>query len=171
MLAKVRGGHLVDFEQRFPQPAVGMPFLGFALFRKRHAEFLGERSYGILESELLMKLEELEHVAANVAAKAMKKSLLWVHVKRGRFFGVERTKPLVGLASTFERNVVLHDLQDVGLQAKVVEEPLRKEHGPGLPHSLSSTRVTPPPPCSGGAVSTRATSGCCCRKPVSARFS
>ena len=122
MLAKIGGGHLMNLEERFPKSAVGVSVPSFALLGKRHAELLGEHPHGVLEPQLFMKLEELEHVAAHVAAKAVKEPLLLIHMERRSLLGVERTEPLVGLSRALERDILLHDLQNIGLQSQTTHD-------------------------------------------------
>src|SRR5205085_10631553 len=98
--------------------------------------------------DLFVQLEELEHVAADAAPEAVKESLFGIDAERRRLLVVERAEALVLRAGTLQRHVLLHHLKDVGLQAQVVDELLRKQ-----PHySFNSTTVTPPPPWFGGAV-------------------
>ena len=128
LLAETRRGHFVDLEQLLPDLGVDVAtwFAALGLLGQRHAELLGEHPHRVGKRDLLMKLQELEHVAAHAAAEAMKEALLRVDVKRRRFFGMEWTEPFVGDARLLERHVVLHDLHDVGLQPEVVDELLRK---------------------------------------------
>jgi hypothetical protein len=73
--------------------------------------------HGIDEAELFLQFEKLEHVAAGAAAKTMKEPLFTIDVKRWALLRVERAEPLVGSTGLSERHVLLHDLQDVGVQA------------------------------------------------------
>ena len=57
----------------------------------------------------------------------MKEPFFGVDVKRRRLLGMERTQAFVCPADFLQRHVILHDLQDVGLKAEVVDERLRKE--------------------------------------------
>ena len=95
---------------------------GLGRLGKRHAELLGEHPHGVLEPQLFMKLEELEHLAAHVAAKAVKEPLLLIHMERRSLLGVERTEPLVGLSRALERDRLLHDLQNIGLQSQTTHD-------------------------------------------------
>ena len=79
---------------------------------------------------------------------------------------MKRTEALVRRARAFQRDVLLHDLHDVRLQAEVVDELLRKQ----TQLLLQLHDRYAPSPLLGGAVANRATSGCCCRNPLSARF-
>ena len=94
---------------------------------QRDAELLREHPDRVLEADLLVQLEELEDVAADAAAEAVEESLVRVDVKRRRLLPVKRTEPLVGRAGALQRDVLLHDLHDVRLQAQVVDELLRKQ--------------------------------------------
>ena len=116
---------------------------------QRHAELLRQHPHRVLEADLLVQLEELEHVAADAAAEAVEEPLVGIDVERRRLLGVKRAEALVGRARPLQRHVLLHDLHDVRLQAEVVDELLRKQTHI---QSFNSTTVTPPPPCSGGAV-------------------
>ena len=78
-------------------------------------------------ADLLVQLEELEHVAADAAAEAVEEPLVRVDVKRRRLLRMERTETLVRRARALQRHVLLHDLQDVGLHAQVVDELLGKQ--------------------------------------------
>ena len=169
LLAEVFRRHFVHFQQCFAQTRVaprGFVFTAVASLGQGDAKLLREHLDGVLEAHLLVKLQELEHIAAHSTAEAMEKSLVGIDVERRRLLRVERTEAFVSRARAFQRDVLLHYLHDVRLQLQIVNELLRKQT-----QSLSSTTVTPPPPCSGGAVANRATSGCCCRNPLNARFS
>ena len=74
-----------------------------------------------------MELEELEHVAANAAAEAVKEAFLGIDVERRRLLGVKRTEALPRRPHLLERYVLLNHLQDVYLQAQIVDEWLREE--------------------------------------------
>ena len=86
------------------------------------AELLRQHPHRVLEPDLLVQLEELEHVAAGAAAEAVEEALLGIDDERRRLLRVERAQALVGRPRALERHVLLHDLQDVGLQAEVVDE-------------------------------------------------
>ena len=169
LLTEVRSRDLVRLQQRLAQGAVspGIVIVALASLGQRKAELLRQRADGVWKCQLLVHLEEFEHIAADAAAEAVEKPFLGIDVERGRFLRVKRTEAFVGVADTLQRHVLLHDLDDIRLQAQIVDELLREQ----THQSFSSTTVTPPPPCSGGAVANRATRGCCCRNPVSARFS
>jgi hypothetical protein len=74
-----------------------------------------------------VQLEELEDVAADAAAKAVEKSLVRVNVERGGLLVMERAVPFVGRARALQGYILLHNLEDVRLKAKVVDELLRKK--------------------------------------------
>src|SRR5262249_53321923 len=67
LLAEIRGGDLVDLEQRFAQAGVVVSG-ALASLGQRHAEFLREHLHGFGKVDLLVQLEELEHIAADAAA-------------------------------------------------------------------------------------------------------
>ena len=194
LLAIVRGGHLVHLQERFAEPGILPRIVGraFGLFGHRHAQLLRDHPHRVRKPHLLVQFEEFEDVTPDAAAETVKEPLFRVDVERGRLLGVKRAEALVGRSGALQRHVILHDLHDIGLQAKVVDELLGKKthtfcvrrfcvRRSALPngersttnlerYSFNSTTVTPPPPCSGGAAANRATRGCCCRNPVSARF-
>ena len=76
----------------------------------------------ILKAHLFLQLQELEHIAAGAAAEAVKKSLVAIDVKGRRFLAVKRAEAFVRRAAFFQRHVLLNDLHDVGVHAKVVYE-------------------------------------------------
>ena len=135
---------------------------------------------GLGEADLLVQLDELDHVAADAAAEAVEEALLAVDVERRRLLAVERAQPFHVAPASLERHDVADHLHDVGVQMQIVEEGLREQRSikRSSPHpvsnrsqhftiySLSSTTVTPPPPCSSGAVWKLATSGCDFRNPA-----
>ncbi len=128
LLAEVCSRDLVHLQQRLAHAGVAAHLVAvLARLGQRDAELLCEHPHGILKPDLLVQLEELEHIAADAAAEAVKEPLLRVDLKRGRLLGVERTEALVARARLPHRDVLLHDLQDVGLQAEVVDECLRKQ--------------------------------------------
>ncbi len=173
LLAIVRGGHLVHLQESFAEfgilpRVVGRPL---GLFGHRHAQLLRDHPHRVREPYLLVQFEEFEDVTPDAAAETVKEPLFRVDVERGRLLGVKRAKALVGCSGAPQRHVILHDLHDIGLQAKVVDELLgeqrhidlsfealtfvvpssRTEHGArNERYSFNSTTVTPPPPCSGG---------------------
>ncbi len=55
-------------------------------FWHRHAETLRELTHGVLETDFLPEFQELEHIAADTAAKAVKEASITIHVKRRGFF-------------------------------------------------------------------------------------
>ena len=130
LLAEVVSGHLVNFQQRLAQTGVapaGFVITALASLGQGDAKLLREHLDGVLEADLLVKLEELEHVAADAAPEAMEEPFLGIHVERGRLFRMERTEAFVRGARALQRNVLLHDLHDVRLQAKIVNKLLRKQ--------------------------------------------
>src|SRR5262249_61913650 len=99
-------------------------------------------SNGIGKRDVAVHLENLEHVAANAGPEAVEEALLRVDVKRRGFFRMKGAESFVRVADPFQRHVLLHDLDDVRLEAQIVDELLREQ----THQSLSSTTVTPPPP-------------------------
>ena len=126
LLPEPCGSGLVHLEERLALGRVGALLVALLHFGKRHPEALREQLHRIGESGLLVQLEELEDVAADVAAKAMEKTLVAVDVKRRRLLAVERTESLVGRAGLLQRHVVLNHDDDVGLVLQVVDELLRE---------------------------------------------
>ena len=119
---KIFRGALVRFQQGLALGRIGVRVAAAHLLGQRHAELRREMLDGIDEAELFLQLEELEDVAADAAAEAVKKSFVAVDVKRRALFGVKRAEAFVGGARFSERHILLHDLQDVGLHAQVVYE-------------------------------------------------
>src|SRR5262245_12343675 len=107
----------MHLQQRFPQRRVASRLFAVDNFRDRDAEFLGEHAHRVLEANLFMQLQELEDIATNAAAKAVKKSLLGIDMERRCLLPMKRTQSLVGPARTLQRNVLLDDRQDVRLKA------------------------------------------------------
>src|SRR5262245_60509058 len=117
----------MHLQQRFPQPHVASRLVAVDDFRDREAEFLGEHAHRVLEADLFMELQELEDIAANAAAEAMKKSLLGIDMKRRCLLPMKRTESLVSPSRTLQRYVLLDDRQDIGLKPKVINKGLGKE--------------------------------------------
>ena len=74
-----------------------------------------------------MEFEELEHVAARLAAETVKEPLVRVDGERRRLLRMERTETLVLGPPALQRHVLLDDAHDIRLQAKVIDELLREE--------------------------------------------
>jgi len=129
LLAIVRGGHLVDLQERFPELGILPRVVGraFGLFGHRHAQLLRDHSHRVRKPHFLVQFEEFEDVTPEATAETVKEPLFRVDMERRRLFGVERAKALVGCSGAPQRHVILHDLHDVGLQAKVVDELLGKK--------------------------------------------
>ena len=82
LLAEVRGGDLVDVEQRLTQARVALAIVSaLSIVGQRQAELLGEHPHGILKPDLLVQLEKLEHIAALAAPEAMEEALLGIDVE------------------------------------------------------------------------------------------
>ena len=95
--------------------------------RQRHPEALRELLHRVGKPDLVVQLEELQHVAADAAAEAVEEALVAVDVERRRLLAVERAQPLVGGAGLLERDVVADHHDDVGVVLQVVDELLREE--------------------------------------------
>ena len=119
---EIFGGALVRLQERFALGRVRVRVAAADLLGKRHAELRGEMLDGVDEAELFLQLEKLEDVAADAAAEAVEKAFVAVDVKRRALFGVKRAEALVGGPGFSERHILLHDLQDIGLHAQVVDE-------------------------------------------------
>ena len=119
---KIFRGALVDLQHGLALGRVCVRVAAAHLLWQLHAELRREMLDGVDEAEFFLQLEELEDIAPHAAAEAVEKSLVAVDVERGAFFGVERAEAFVGRARFSERDVLLHDLQDVGLHAQVVYE-------------------------------------------------
>ena len=129
LLAEVRRRDLVDLQQRLAQRGIpaGIVATALAWLGQGHADLLREHPHGVLKTDLLVQLEELEHVAAGAASEAVEEPLFRMHLKRRRLLGVERAEPLVRRPRALQRDVLLHNLQDVRLQAEVVDELLGEQ--------------------------------------------
>ena len=125
--AKPGSGSLVHFQQRLALGCVGPLLVGGFHLRQRHAEPLRQQPDRVLESDLLVKLEELEHVSANATAVAIEEALVAVHLERRRLLRVKRAESLVVGPGLFQRDVVLNHRDDVRLVLQVVYEMLRKQ--------------------------------------------
>src|SRR5262249_37616356 len=122
LFPKIRRRYLVHFQQRFAQPRVASRVIAFDRLGDRDPEFLREHPHGILEPDFLVKLEELEHVAADAAAEAVEKSFFRIDVKRRRLLAVERTESFIGASGALQRDVLLDDRQEVRLKAQIIDK-------------------------------------------------
>src|SRR5262249_40105695 len=109
--------------------------------RDGDAEAPGQRLDRLREREAVVEHHELEDVAVGAAAEAVEAAELGPDVERRRLFLVEGAEALPRRAELLERDVVGHDVDDVGGTPDLVDEGIREGH-----QSLSSTIVTPPPP-------------------------
>jgi hypothetical protein len=142
-----------------------------------------------------VQLEELEDVAADAAAEAVKEPRFGIDVKRRRLLAVKRTEPFVGFPARFSGRTP-DDLHDVRLQAEVVDEALGKQciaiaigigdcdwvrqrhssiislqsHATSQFRSLLSSTTVPPSACSGARANSRR-AGAVAENPASARLS
>src|SRR5262249_8119234 len=132
LLSKIRRRYLVHFQQRFPQSGVAARLVAFDRLGDRHAEFLGEHAHRILEADVLVQFQKLEHVAADAAAEAVEKPLLGIDMERWRLLAVKGTKALVGPPGALQRHVLLDDRQQICLKAQIIDKRLRKETHPFL---------------------------------------
>ena len=80
----------------------------------RNAEALREVAHRFLEADLLLQLDELEHVAAHAAAKAVEEAALAHDVERRRLLAMKRAQALVGVAGLAQRDGVRDDGDNVG---------------------------------------------------------
>ncbi len=127
LLLEIRRRDLVRLQQRLTQRRIAPAIVGsVGRFGNGHPDFLGQHPHGVLKPDLLVQLEELEDVAAGVATEAVEESLVRADLKRRRLLVVKRTQAFVNVPRFSERYVLLHDLQDVGLQPEVVDERLGK---------------------------------------------
>ena len=116
----------MHLQQRFAKPG-GIVSSAIAPLGQADAELLRQHLHRFREIDFLVQLEKLEHVAAGAAAEAVKKSFLRIDVKRRRLLRMKRTQPLVGRPRTLQRNIVLDDLDDVGMKPEIVDELLGEE--------------------------------------------
>ena len=71
----------MDLEERLAFGRAGALFVALFELGQRHAEPLREQLHGVLEADLLVQLEELENVAADVAAKVGANPSLHINTK------------------------------------------------------------------------------------------
>ena len=119
----------MDLEQPFAQRRVPPRVLGrgVGVLRNRDAELLRQHPHGVLEPDFFVELEELEHVAARLAAETVEEPLVRIDGEGRRLLRMERTETLVLGPRALQRHVLLDDPHDVRLQAKVIDELLREE--------------------------------------------
>ena len=108
---------LVDLEQRLALGRARPLLVARFHLGQRDAETLRELLHGVVEPELLVQLEKLDDVAADLAAVAVKEAFVAIDGERWRLLGVERTQPLVVRAALLQRHVVLNHHDDVGVDA------------------------------------------------------
>src|SRR6185436_2466836 len=104
LLAKVGECELVHLDERL---ALRRRFaLLAALFqlRNRDAEACRERAHGFTEIDLVLQLDELEHVAAGVAAEARSEPFVLVDSERRCFLAVKGAEALVLRAGLAQRH-------------------------------------------------------------------
>src|SRR5205823_1730505 len=95
LLPEKRRRAFVHLQQRFTQRGVPPPIVRRTVrFRDGDSELLREHPHGILESDFLVEFQELEDVAAGVAAKAMEKPLVGVNGERRGLLRVKRAQTL-----------------------------------------------------------------------------
>jgi hypothetical protein len=97
--------------------------------RNRDAEASGERSHRFAEVDLVLQLDELEHVAADAAAEAVEEALVLVDGERRRFLAVKGTEALVLRARLAQRHGVRDDGDNISRGPDFVDEGLRKFQG------------------------------------------
>jgi hypothetical protein len=91
------------------------------------ADLAREQPDGVGKPDLLLHLDELDHVAADAAAEAVKEPLLAVDVKGRRLLTVERAQALVAVAGLLQGHVFLDHLHDIRAGAQVVDERRREQ--------------------------------------------
>ena len=144
----------MDLEQRLALRGVGALLVVLFHLGQRNPEALRKKLHCVGKADLFVQLEELEHVAADAAAKTVEEAFVAIDLKGRRLLPVKRTKPFVIRARFFQRHVVLDHDDDVGLLFEIVDESLRKQtHFGNYGQSFSSTIVAPPPPSFCGASS------------------
>src|SRR5262245_24180979 len=130
---------LVNPDQCFPlRSGLALIVAGLEL-RDRHAEALRQRPRRILESDLVLQLDELEDVAADAAAEAVEEPLVAVDGERRRLLAVKRAESLVRIPSLAQRYRVGDDRHDVRGRTDFVNEGLGKKR-----HSLFAIRSSRP---------------------------
>ena len=102
---------------------------GRVLKFQRNLCALGQPPHGVHEADVLVILDEGEHVAALVAAEAMENLLVRIDVEAGRFFLVERTERGEVRAVFFQRHIRADDIHDVAGGANLFARGGRKETG------------------------------------------
>jgi hypothetical protein len=86
------------------------------------AAFFGDNANGFGERALFHLHDELEDVAADVAAEAMIDLAQWMDVEGRRFFGVERAESAKILPSLLQLDVFADDADDVRLLLDAIRE-------------------------------------------------
>ena len=124
LLSKPGGGGLVHLQQRFALGGVGPLLIARLHLGQRHAEPLRQQLDRVLEPNLLVKLEKLEHVTANPTAVAIEEALVAVHLERGRLLGVKRAESFVVGPRLLQRHVVLNHHHDIRVALQVIDERL-----------------------------------------------
>jgi hypothetical protein len=95
VFAKIRGRDLLHLQQRFTLGRGVARAIARTHLRNGDAEALRQLPDRVLEADLLFELDELEDVAAHLAAETEEQAPVAIDVERGRLLGVERTEALV----------------------------------------------------------------------------
>ncbi len=110
-------GQTVDLEHALAIVAALLPRGG-----QGNTEPRREGLDGLAEVQLVVELDELEDVAAGLAAEAVEQLALGIDRKRGRFFLVKRTEPLEPATRPLQGNVIRDDLNDIARSANGFDE-------------------------------------------------
>jgi len=103
---------LVNFEQLIFEMA-GLLFGGIVVEIQRNFRALGEPAHCVNEADAFVFLDECEHVAAFVTAKAMKNLLMCIDVEAWRFFFVKRAKSGEICARLFQGQIRADNVHDI----------------------------------------------------------
>ena len=91
---------------------------------QRDAELLRLPLNRLEPRNLLDEREELEGIAARMAAETVKEAVVWHDGERRSFFIVKGAAPPVAVALALQRNIPLHNGEDVGLRAHLLHKGL-----------------------------------------------
>ena len=111
---------LVDLQQLVLEMA-RLLFAGVVVEFERNFRALGQPAHGVHEADVLVFLDEGEHVAALVAAEAVENLLVRIDVEARRLFLVKRAERGEVRAGLFQRQIRADDIHDVAGGADAFE--------------------------------------------------
>ena len=100
---------------------------GALIHLQRNLCAFGEPSHGIHEADVLVFLDECEHVAAFVTAEAMEDLFVWLDVEAGRLLFVKGAERSEVSTSTLQRQIATNDIHDVVGGANLFESVIGKQ--------------------------------------------